>query len=125
MSEAYDRRMKELGQKYADLQKDCQRPGHTPLPWQAVVIGNSFKGISQKGAEHDPAKCSVLHATTGENLICTEADARYLVHSANLYPQLVEALRSACVYLDCEEGSDKALLEINRIRAVLALCKGA
>ena len=69
----------------------------TPLPW--TVGKYEFEGDSIKGADGETSFCQMRYYPWVE-----QGDFPYIVHSANAYPKLVEALRELMLRCDGAEG---------------------
>lgn len=60
----------------------------TPLPWCTMYEGEVIRGF-------DGADAAVVRTPYGYGRMERELNAQYIVHSANAYPKLVEALRAS------------------------------
>jgi hypothetical protein len=92
----------------------------TELPWLDVgaeILRDDEDDVSIAYATVDSARLTV-----GEAIAVAEANSAYIVHAANLYPKLVEALRdanTALITLGAKE-TDRQLT----LRALLRECEG-
>jgi hypothetical protein len=107
--------------------------GISPLPWHCY--GNAIGAIDERqeccGIPDSSGECcGIPNVEWGEYQIASigsDADAAYLTHACNLYPELVEALEGAETQIQYlhdkfqETGSGNA--ELARIRTILAKCK--
>ena len=67
----------------------------TPLPWTLEDLTPDWEGDASYRVKGDGALYSFMADDRYYNSAPEKADARYIVHAANAYPELVAALRAS------------------------------
>jgi len=87
----------------------------TELPWKVYPSDNDQMPFRIEGAQ-DGIWWPAAEITAVDK---SEANAAYIVHACNLYPQLVEALTEAADYMGEQNHPEETL---TKARRVLAQC---
>lgn len=101
-------------------------PAHSPLPWK---VSGSFCRSRPKDWRRDSTTYWLITTEQGDPVYPAPSDeqaaanAAYLVHAANAYPALVEALQGVVTMLNTNLRSYDDEPWTQRVRAALALAE--